>query len=158
MLPKKNLGIIIAIILLIIIVAVVLRSKHDAGNNNKNANVEATTSKTQVPESQLPNKLPANIPVEAGAEVVDNYNAQSSDGRYQATRTFETKQTLAANLKLYSDYLKNNGWTLQAVTDKQTYKMVVGAKGNQILQISIDENLSSKTKTVSIILTEGELK
>jgi len=154
MLSKKILGIIAVIIVALLIIVFVSKSQRTANNSNQNTNTAPVIAKSEVPTSQLPNKFPGNLPMEAGAEITGNYNATTPDGRFQATRSFVTKQTLAANLKLYSDYLKNNGWTSLAVVDQTTYKMVVGTKGNQQLQISIDENASSKVKTVTITLTE----
>ncbi len=154
MLSKKTLGILAVIILALVIILAVVKSRKNNDSGNENANTPAPVTKTEVPKNQLPNKFPDNIPIESGAEVVDNYNASTTDGRYQATRTFVTEGSLAGNLKLYSDYLKDNGWTTQAVVDQSTYKMVVGMKDKQQLQIAIDENSSSKVKTVTISLTE----
>lgn len=150
---KKNLLIIAVVVVLLVVIAVLFRSKPVQNNNQNNAEQPVIT-KTEVPSTDLPTKFPSDIPIEEGAKVLDNYNAQTPDGRFQATRTFETNKTLAANLKLYSDYLKQEDWTVQAVVDQAAYKMVVGMKDKQQLQISIDENSSSKVKTVTISLTE----
>ncbi len=153
MLSKKSLSIIAVIVLVLLIIILVIKSQ-DRGSTVQTNNSAPVISKSKVPDSQLPSKFPADLPIEVGAVVIDNYNATTPDGRFQATRSFETSESLAANLKLYTNYLKTEGWTIQATVDKLTYKMVVGKKENQQLQISIDQNASSKTKTVTISLTE----
>lgn len=108
----------------------------------------------QVPETQLPEKFPINLPLEDGAVITQNYNATAEDGRFQATRAFETKKSLVENLNLYSKYLKANGWTIDSTVDQPTYKVVSGSKGIQALQISISENAVNQARTVSISMTE----
>lgn len=126
------------------------RDAQPAAANPQLAEVE----KVNVDYSQAPEKFPADIPIEPGAQITQNYNATSPDGRFQATRTFVTEAALATNLRLYTEYLTNNGWEIKATTDNPTYKMVMGAKGNQSIQVSIDENKVTKIKTVSISYTE----
>lgn len=111
---------------------------------------EAIVQKTNIDFSKLPAKFPTNIPIETGAKTTQNYNATTPAGLFQATRTFETKQTLAANLTLYTDFLKKDGWKIKGTTDNPTYKMVMGAKGKQSLLITINEMQTTKIKTVSI--------
>lgn len=111
-------------------------------------------TKQDVPVTETPNRFPQDVPIETGAKITQNYNATAADGRYQATRTFETARTLDANFKLYSDYLKANGWKVEANVDTETYKMLLGSNGNAQLQISINENSVTKAKTVDISYTE----
>ena len=108
---------------------------------------------TEVNNDKLPDKFPSDIPIESGATITQNYNATTTDGRYQATRAFETKKSLAENLALYTQYLQTNGWTIKATIDQPTYKMVTASKDKQQLQISISENSTSKVVTVTISLT-----
>jgi hypothetical protein len=114
----------------------------------------AEVKKTNVDFANNPDKFPSNVPIEQDAKLTQNYNAQTPDGKFQATKTFQTEQSLSANLSLYTNFLNQDGWKVIATTDDQTYKMVTGTKGKQTLQISIDENKINKVKTVSITLTE----
>ena len=116
----------------------------------------AQVEKTNVDFSKVPEKFPTNIPIEPGAKLTQNYNATTPDGQFQATRTFETQEALATNLKLYTEFLTDDGWEIKATTDDPTFKMVLGTKGKQSLQVSIDENKVTKIKTVSISYTESK--
>ncbi len=109
--------------------------------------------KTEVPTDKLPDKFPPTLPVEQGAVISQNYNATANNGQYQATRAFETKQTLAANYTLYTNWLKNNGWKINSNLDGPSYKMVSGSKEKQQLQVSISENTVTKTNSVTLTLT-----
>lgn len=115
---------------------------------------EAVVGKTNVDFSKLPERFPTNIPMESGAKLTQNYNATTPTGQFQATRTFETKQTLVANQTLYTDFLKKDGWAIKGTTDNPTYKMVMGVKGKQALLIAINEYQVTKIKTVSISFSE----
>lgn len=114
----------------------------------------AKVEKTNVDFSKTPERFPTNVPIENGARLTQNYNATSPGGNFQATRTFETTKALDFNLNLYTEFLKSDGWTVKATVNNPTYKMVMGTKGEQSLQVSIDENKSNKIKTVSITYTE----
>lgn len=123
-------------------------------HSSKQSTPKTLAEKTKVAESQLPDKFPADLPIEANAEITQNYNASTEDGRFQATRTFETKKTLSENLSIYRQYLNNNGWAVESTVDEPTYKKISGSKGIQVLQISLSENANTRVKTVSISLTE----
>lgn len=110
----------------------------------------AAPEKTNVDYSKLPEKFPASIPIESGAKITQNFNASSPDGNFQSTRAFETKETLAANLKLYTEFLKKDGWEIKATIDKPDLKMVFGQKDTEGIQVTMNENSITKKKTVSI--------
>ncbi|MDQ3018340.1 MAG: hypothetical protein M3Q64_00495 [bacterium] len=159
--PKKTILLIVIILIIAIIgayLSAIRQSRQQSGARNNGENGQNETrglvQKKEVEASQAPEKFPANVPIERDAKITQNYNATTPDGRFQATRVFETNQTLAANLKLYSDFLKNDGWQILATVDQPNFKMVMGSKGKQHLQIQIDENSVSKVKTVSINMTE----
>lgn len=110
--------------------------------------------KSDVSDNRLPDKFPTNLPTEPNAVVTQNYNATAQDGRFQATRAYETTKTLSENLTIYRQYLNSNGWDIESTVDQPIYKKITGSKGIQKLQISISENETTKVKTVSISLTE----
>ncbi len=125
-----------------------------AGKNNNDGNNDGKVMKTEVTDDKLPSKMPANIPQEAGAQVTDNFTAVNDEGLYQATREFETSKSLAENLTLYTNYLKNNDWDILSTIDKSTLKSVVGSRGADRLQVNITENSSTKIKTVTISFSQ----
>lgn len=108
----------------------------------------------QVSQDTLPNKFPEDLPSEPGAKITQNFNATESDGRYNATRQFETKNSLAANLTLYTNYLKKNDWEILATLDQPNLKMVMGQKGKQQLQASFAVDPTTNTNLVTLSLTE----
>ncbi len=112
------------------------------------------TKKTEVDSSEAPEKFPSDIPIEAGARITQNYNATTADGRFQATREFESTKTLAENLTLYRNYMTSEGWEVRSTVDQENYKMLFGVKDNTNLQISMDFNSELETRRVTIFFTE----
>ena len=110
--------------------------------------------KKEVDKAKSPEKFPSNIPIESGAVITQNYNATAPDGRFQATRVFQTTKSLAENLTIYKKYLEDNDWKVASTVNLDNYKMIFGTKGNSQLQVSIDQNSESKDKTVNISYTE----
>jgi hypothetical protein len=107
-------------------------------------------TRQDVSSSKLPDKFPADFPVEAGANITQNYQATTPDGRQQSTRTFETAKSLDDNLKIYQDYFKKNGWTVNSTQKGDNYRSILASKGDLLIQVAIDENASSHVKTVNI--------
>lgn len=157
-------NIIIGLIILAVIVAAVVIGSAKLGKRSPapiTQNQTDTTTgeapkfdKKTVDSSKLPDKFPADIPSEQGAQILTNYNGSTPDGSTQATRSFVTAKTLAENLKIYTDYMKAKGWAVKATVNDETSKMVMGTKGDQQLQVTMSENSSSKEKTVTISLTQ----
>ena len=151
-----------ALVLIIIVIAISIGAmlimtmfkKEEVAPAQETQEIKSPVKKTEVPTEKLPDKFPVGLPIEENAVISQNYNAKATDGRFQATRAFETKETLASNLALYTNYLKSNGWSISSTVDQPSYKMVAGSKAKQQLQISISENSATKAKTVSISLTE----
>ena len=122
--------------------------------SSSRSDLSSVARKTTVAENKLPENFPTNLPLEDNVEVTQNYNATTEDGRFQATRTYESKKTLAENLAIYREYLNGNGWNIVSTVDQPTYKKISGTQGIQTIQISLSENVNTKVKTVSISLTE----
>lgn len=150
------LGIVVLAVILVVVLMFASKQKQQpvATNEKPAAQQKEAIVKTEVDPAKTPEKFPLDVPIEAGAKITQNYNATAVDGRFQATRTFETAKSLDANLKIYTDFLKANGWKIQATVDQPTFKMVMGTKDQSQLQISMSENSVSKTKTVDISLTD----
>lgn len=143
---------IVAVILCLLFVAYKLMNIKKVAEVPQLVNVE----KTDVEITKLPEKFPSNIPLEEGAEVVQNYNSQTPEGQFQATRQFETKKTLAENYALYTDFMEKNGWEIKATTDDPTYKMVMGNLLKKAVQVTIEENKINQVKIVTISYTENK--
>ncbi len=161
--PKKSkktfleiAGTVAAIVVAVFIIQSVWVNKQKPSSNKPTGEQAPTTlkvQKTEVPTSQLPQQFPSDIPIESGAKIVQNYNASAEDGRFQATRVFETKKTLSANYTLYKDFFSKNGWTVLTTLDQPTLKVVSAKKNNANAQVTINENSVTKIKTVDISVT-----
>ncbi len=97
--------------------------------------------------------FPEDVPIENGAKITQNYNATSPDGRFQATRTFETTKTLDENFKIYLGYFEKNNWEINASLDQENYKMIYAYKDRGFMQISMSSNAVSGIKVVDISFT-----
>lgn len=110
--------------------------------------------KKPVSTDKLPELFLKSIPLEVGAKITQNYNATSANGRFQATRTFETKKTLDENIKIYQDFLKKDGWNIKSIIDETNYKMIFAHKESFDIQVSLNNNTVSGINTVDISLTK----
>ncbi len=153
---RSNRNIIIIVIVLLVLVAGVLwtlRSKKIQKQADDEIIRASQVEKVNVDFTKLPEKFPASVPIESGAKITQNYNSTTPNGHFQATRTFETKQTLDVNFNLYKDYLQKAGWKIESTTNDPEYKMILGSKGAENIQVDIGENSKTKIKTVSISYT-----
>lgn len=98
---------------------------------------------------KLPDKFPADIPLEAEAPILQNYNLTAENGDFQATRVFETKKTLSENFALYSTYLKNGQWTLNSSSDEPKLKVLSASRDKDRLLITFTETEGSNTVNIS---------
>lgn len=135
------------------------RQTTDSDNqNNSSQNAGGFSSKQEVEPTKNPEKFPTDVPIESGARITQNYNASTTDGRFQATKEFQTNKTLAENLTIYRSYLESNGWEIRSTVDQENYKMIFGVKGNADLQVSMDYNSEQDMRKVTIFYTESVAK
>lgn len=120
--------------------------------NQQNLNPVAITK--DVPKTELPDKLPKDIPLETGAKITQNYTASSTDGRSQSTRVFETKKSLDENRKIYADYLAANGWKIVGTLNESGLRVITAIKDKSQLQITINQNTVTNGVTVEIVGTD----
>lgn len=150
--------IVIAISLLLIYAVVQIYSwqKDKSANQLSPDQIKRTSQvkKINLDFSKLPEKFPSNIPLEDGAEITQNYNATSPNGRLQATRSFVTKKSLTENIDLYTNFLNKDGWKTSVSSNDTAFKKVTGSKEGKKLIIAVDENKTSKKKTVIITYME----
>ncbi len=103
----------------------------------------------QVDSTQLPDRFPANFPLEKNVPINANYTAQA-EGAFQSTRQFISKKTLAENYKLYSDYLKKDGWKIEATLDQEMVKSIFATKGRASVTVTMAQNTTTSESTVDI--------
>lgn len=144
-----------AILAVLVVAYVVYKQTKPAPKADQTTSVKADQIvKKEVEANKVPEKFPVDVPIESGAKITQNYNATAPDGRFQATRVFETEKSLVYNFALYRNYLTSVGYKEQSTIDTPNYKMVSSTKGNVNLQVSIDENSQFHAKTVNISYTE----
>jgi hypothetical protein len=117
--------------------------------------VLSTTQKTTVPvvtavdSTKLPERFPADFPIEAGAQILNNYNAE--DGvSIQATRKFVSSKTLKENFVFYFFYFNKNGWELKDVLNDKTTKSMFAEKGSASLTLTMTEDIKTKKSIVDV--------
>lgn len=125
---------------------------NNSGQNNQNQDLGTKVEIKEVDKNLLPDKFPADFPIEAGAQILKNYNSEDDDV-YQATRQFASKKTVAENYKYYTDYFKANGWKITGSNDGSTIKSVTAEKGGGKISISISQNVSIKAVVVNVNYT-----
>lgn len=103
----------------------------------------------QVDSNQLPDRFPANFPLEKNVPINANYTAQA-EGAFQSTRQFISNKSLAENYKLYSDYLKKDGWKIEATLDEATVKSIFATKGRASVTVTMSQNTTTRESTVDI--------
>ncbi len=114
-------------------------------------NLVAVTQK-DVDASRLPDGMPQDIPLEVGAKVLQNYNATTPDGRFQANRMFQTKLGLQENREIYVNYFKSKGWKISAEVSRPTNVVISAVKGaGEFITVTVDENAIAKIRTVDIV-------
>lgn len=144
------------VIVLAVIVAVKLWSQKFVQPNKYQS---GKITRTQVAESNLPDKYPTNFPAEDKVQVVQNENVKidnAGEQILQGRRQFISEKSLAENLGLYQQYLKDNQWGIISVIDESDIKAVVGRKFSEGMSMSI--NLSKMSDGKTLVNTVVEYK
>ncbi len=92
---------------------------------------------TAVDESKLPDRFPAEIPLEKGAKVTLNYNAVNLADQFQSSREFISKYGEEKNFEFYKSELKKLGWEITQETNESQQKILMAKKGENELNIRI---------------------
>jgi hypothetical protein len=105
--------------------------------SNQNSGPDAVIN--YIDESQLPERFPSDIPIEAGAETTLNYNTINSAGQFQASREFISKLSAEQNFNFYQQSLINTGWHLKQTLDDIAHgqKLIFAEKDGNELNIRI---------------------
>ncbi len=149
--------IIVGLVIILVVIVVVKFWPQKFGPPIKNKNEKIT--RTQVADSNLPDKYPTNFPVEEKAQVVQNENVKidnAGEQILQGRRQFISEKSLAENLGLYQQYLKDNQWGIISVVDEPESKAVVGRKFMEGMSMSI--NLSKMSDGKTLVNTVVEYK
>lgn len=110
--------------------------------------------KVMVTDSQLPPLFPADIPLEADVEILENSSLTADDGDLQANRRFESRLSASENYSKYLGYMQQNNWDISVQNNGTSQKLLRATKGYQSLMVRIDPNPVKQTTTVSLIFSE----
>lgn len=102
--PRKiMLGIAIGIIAILVLFFVYQRT-----NRQQTPLLQVSTDQLQA--SETPVGLPADMPVEPGTKVLQNYISTTNDGRMQSTKQITSRKSPKEALDFYADFFKKAGW------------------------------------------------
>jgi hypothetical protein len=150
--------VIVAALFALLYVALLLSKESKERTSIEETNQEQSQSTkvvtTEIAPEILPTGFPANFPTEANAEITENGIVNVDNQGDQSVRSFKSGQSMTANYTLYLNFLKNNGWDIISQTNASTHKMLLGKKGYQLLQITINPGETSATSVVRATLTE----
>ena len=150
---------IIVLVLVLIAAAVIYNylSRPKAGPNVQSQPVSQNPVQ-QVPPDKLPRFLPADLPVEQGAEVLVNNVTELPGKPIQSTRQYVSSLRLEQNYLKYHDYFAGHGWTINysddtgtavrtlfAVTKAQTANVVISSNaglGKVVVDVTVTSYLS----------------
>ncbi len=142
---KILLAVCLALIAVVAVLAFVYRKTAKAPQEVKFSAAKITN----LENTSLPEFFPAEIPLENGAEITQNYNAEK-DGQMQATRKFISKKTLQENFDLYKSWMDKNSWQVVSSIDGEETKNLSAKKDGSSLSVNISVNSYSKKVTVNI--------
>jgi hypothetical protein len=94
---------------------------------------------------------PANLPLEAGATMLQNYQ-QDVEAKQQGTKQFLSQKTLTENFELYKKYLSDNNWQVSATIDQAGIKYLSAQKDNIFFSITTTPYAGSKQTLVDLTL------
>lgn len=149
--------ILVALVILAVLIAIILIGSNKSTKQVVDTNADQNQlefSKSNVPSNQIPGIIPTDIPVESNAKVTQNYVSTTKDGLSQSNRVYETSKSLADNYKLYTDYMKKNGWEITSTINDENSKMISGRKQNSLLLVQMTVNKDTTSKTVTISATQ----
>jgi hypothetical protein len=155
---RKWVGVFLAVGFLAVIVAViggvVGRGKVQDKPQDNQTMLQASTIRKAVDENSLPDKFPADFPRESGAKILQNDVQTSADGKFQATRSYETAKTLADNFQIFQTYFQKTGWKVTDSVNALNFKSITAVKGDLSLKVSLNNNELTKTQTVDLYLIQ----
>lgn len=148
---KNILLAVVGVIVLLVIILFLSGSGPKTGQKpNPYKQEPQKVTRQEVPKEQAPSGFPADIPIETGAKITQNFLAKVSDGRTQATRVFESKKTVKQNYDLYASFLTKNTWKTDGSSETPNLSSLLATKGGSQLTINIAKNTISGIVTVEL--------
>ncbi len=157
MIKKYWAPLLILVLLVIITVAAKVLPKRQAVPNSASKPSASSQAQTPppmpqvaaVPPAKVPPGLPANLPWEKGATILQNFTAKDPvSGKTQSTREYVSAKSLDDNFSVYQKYLKDNGWTVVSGISQPTIKNLSAAKAGARLDVTISKTPDNKVTVI----------
>ena len=142
---------IVGVLVAAAVIFMVYKPSSEVPANNKPGDTtsQEESKPTNVDPSQLPERFPAGMPLEEGAQVTQNYNLNKS-GYFQSSRAFVTTKSVADNMKIYEKFFGTDGWTIIQKMDEQGVHTLVATKGDTRAHVDVVDNSNTGARTVEI--------
>jgi hypothetical protein len=158
---NKKIQIIVEVVVIIGVALVLLAwyLLHGSSSAPATTRQPVTLSNTvvNVSSTQLPKDFPSNIPFIGQVEVVDNYNATSPGGQFQATRSFKAIGSVPASYQAYKTFLgkASSGWTIISENNNTStaQESLLAQNATAYLTVRVSTILSSPVPEVLVELT-----
>lgn len=156
---RKLLGIGIFILLVAIVATVFYqyKNKPQSGLDDSNQPKEFSVTTTE-PENGFSKLLPQDLYIERGSNLLQNYEAVTTEGGKQATVITTTKKSLTQTVSDYVKYFESKNWIeIKSLFSQSDSSVVAVMKyGNDRVRITAQQNSETSDKTVEVTLTTLE--
>ncbi len=150
-LNKKKKIVVTVIVLLLAIVAVLYAFdinpfSRQNGEIDKNPPIVSDFS-----EGKMSDLIPSNLPIEDGAKVVQNYQAEFPDGRSpEGTFQYISKESMANLVSIYSQYFLDNEWGIKNILSEEKSIVFITEKDLSMMNVSISKTTIEDEFSVTI--------
>lgn len=124
-------------------------SQNVVENNNQilEANMPSKTEKA-------PSVFPTGLPMEKNAEVIVSFNTINPATKENIySKSFVTSQSREENIKLYTDYLTAQKWTITKTENEKDFQGMFATKGKTKISIFFVNRVEEKRNAISIVFT-----
>jgi hypothetical protein len=155
-------GLIIIVVVLVVLLIVWLSQKppavpvvmvppktRHAQTTIPNTQPATTTLQTlQIPNTTKPDVIPQNFPWEASVQVQQYVFRVISSSEAQILRTYTSQKSLAQNFTLFSNFFKNNSWTITNTVNTTDHKVLVATQPKLKESMYIDLSKNSQGQVI----------
>lgn len=154
--PKFNLKILlISVIVVALIIAAIYYLVPRGDNEPVEVAKEDMPEIAQIGEDKLPNKIPDDLPMEDGAEIIQNFEARKLDeGKYQSTRKYKSQKSVGDLFVDYNNYFLEKKWQVLDTLSEETFAVLAAETASQEnILVHISENTVTHQVTVDITVS-----
>lgn len=154
---KKTILIILILVIIIAAVAVMYRSTNEPAPNNETT-ADQVVTKTELEVGDNPSGLTNSLPIEAGSQIIQNFETNSGDGRMQGTRKFTSFKTFPEIIKTYQDYFVGKSWEVVDEQSGSDFQAVMLKRNRSTVLVVAKKDPRYSDNMVEITLTEQEME